>query len=287
MILLPYMYEPRGIDYNTIPDIAQYGDTVPTGTLTPVPNTYFWWPHDTEDRWNKRFENGKKYANSLWLEEWKESHPTGRNPLKYTINAQGFRADALESYNSDSITFLGCSMTFGIGVHKETTFAHQIQESLGIPTINMSIPGGSLDAAYRVYSYWQPRIKSKMTVVVLPPGRRIEAQMDKENLKKYHSYWQRIGSYNIDSMTNGYIKEFILTGNFQNEGYTINTQKNLNAIKYIASETGSKVIVMDTEHKELLDKRLYKIIARDGAHPGKVWQNKMKELILDEIRRNG
>jgi len=284
----------RGIDYNVVPDVAAQGDWQPGQA---IPGINYWWPSDTEERWYKRQhtpQNNTLMGTNLdmggrglaWRNMWKDSAPDGSNPIIYNINSHAFRTQELDDVFdfTESIMCLGCSMTFGVGVHNETTWAYKLGQELNLPVINLGIPGGSLDAMYRVYSYWQPRIKSKYTVALMPPGRRMEIQRSRHKDAWHNGHWEKVGAHRMgDMMTiNRPIGELFALQIFEDELYTVNTQKNINAIKHIAHETNSRFYLVDPEGVLTKDQ----IKARDGVHPGPVWHDEIKEMFINEISRD-
>jgi hypothetical protein len=61
-------------------------------------------------------------------------------PLRrYTINSHGWRGEELG--NGPKVLFLGCSHTFGMGVHDWETSPYLTQKKLGIQCINAAVPG--------------------------------------------------------------------------------------------------------------------------------------------------
>lgn len=274
----------RGIDYYNTPEEAKYGDTFEMkGDLSP--RSFFWWSGDNEKRWeeNKELEQ---------MVVWHDSLPGGSNPLTYDINSHGFRTKELDSFDSDSIMILGCSMTFGVGVHEESTYAHQLSKYLDAPIINLGYPGGSLDAIYRIYSYWQPKIKSKVTIILIPPGRRFESAANDE-----YRFWYKWGIHNMTAMKEeGGSRAFLadkLTHNFfEDHQVAVNMQRNLNAIRYIAKETKSELYIFDAElvrneptwvkHSKAIQ-IVPEDIARDNNHPGPVWHKKTAMIIAENF----
>lgn len=272
----------RGIDYNLVPEIAKQGDFLPK---QKVPGTNYWWPSDTEDRFYRKqeFVGDRGLA---WRNMWKDTQPDGSNPITYKVNSHAFRTQELDDLFdfTESIMCIGCSMTFGIGVHNETTWAYKVGQELNLPVINLGIPGGSLDAMYRVYSYWQPRIKSKYTLALMPPGRRMEIQTNRHKDAWQNGHWEKVGAHRIGDLMsiNKPLGELFALQLFEDEIYTVSTQKNINAIKHIAHETNSRFHLFDTEGWLSKDQ----IKARDGIHPGPVWHDEVKEMVINEISRD-
>ena len=75
---------------------------------------------------------------------WYYRHKT----VSYTTNSLGYRTDEFDCIDFDnSIVALGCSMTFGIGVDNAHTWVNHLEGYLGIPVINLGVPGTSVELA--------------------------------------------------------------------------------------------------------------------------------------------
>lgn len=118
--------------------------------------TLSWYPRDTEERFNENWANPKQRA---LLEKcgWTKTN------IEYSSNRQGFRMDLdLNEVKPGSHDFyLGCSMTFGVGVNAEDTWPHQMSKRLDRPGLNFGVPGGSIESQYRILRCWAPVLKPK------------------------------------------------------------------------------------------------------------------------------
>jgi len=94
------------------------------------------YPADTE----KLFRKNKKRENSDWIYRTKA--------IRYKTNELGFRAPPMKNIDwKNTIVVFGCSNVFGIGLAEEDTLCHQLQEIIGIPVVNLGIPGSAIDLA--------------------------------------------------------------------------------------------------------------------------------------------
>jgi len=206
------------------------------------PTVVDWYPSDTKER----FESLPKEHQDYWREQ---------SPINYNLNTYGFRSDEFpEKECRESITFLGCSNTFGVGMPKEHTWTSILAKELNLKEINLGIASGSLDSAFRIYNEWQPIHKSKITCLFIPPTNRMEVARE--------GLWRTLGHWSLDDTNYGLeLKSFIidLLSDINQE---IRTDRNLAAIKYIAQETDSKFIAFPF-FDEVADKK-----ARDNMHPG-------------------
>lgn len=114
-----------------------------------------WLPMDTKEL----FEKNKN--DPLMLENgWNE------HSIVYRTNNFGFRSNIDYSCYSpnkpDNINvFLGCSLTEGIGLNLEDTWAYKINQQLNGTFYNLGQGGGGLETQYRLLKAWAPVIQPK------------------------------------------------------------------------------------------------------------------------------
>jgi len=236
------------------------------GSRLKFPTVMDWYPSDSPERLKKSPQEHQAHWNSL-------------PPIKYHLNKYGFRSGEFpEVETRDSITFLGCSQTFGIGLHKDKTWASLVAEHFNLPEINLAIPGGSLDSAFRVYNEWQPIHKSKITCLLLPPDNRFESIWFTNRPGSYK--WLNMGWWSVasDRKLSDDTKEFILHM-LSPEVQEVRKDRNISAIKYIAQENDSRLIILPwiTGATGPLD------VARDGVHGGIEWNRAMADEFIGKI----
>ena len=131
--------------------------------------TTSWCPSDSKDTWDK-----KSIAMAVRLEElgWTDSN------VKYRFNEYGYRHQGAFVENRNSIVFLGCSLTFGIGINYEQTWPYYVAEELGLDCINLAQPGTGINASYRAAKMWLPVIKPKVVMFYVPDPHRRELWPD-------------------------------------------------------------------------------------------------------------
>jgi hypothetical protein len=220
-------------------------------------NVFHWSGTDNEEHYQTLADSHRQYWDS--------------KELTYKLNSYGMRCDEPPDNHPNSILFLGCSNTFGLGEIKERTFASLVSTELGKHEVNCGVPGGSLDAAFRLYSHWQPIVRAGITVIAVPPGWRFE--------HLYHFRENKI----VISPQGGWsaAKDNTLLNypiNFPN--HFISTKRNLNAILNIARETDSKVFATDYRSPDILE--IIDTAARDGKHFG----HKVHRFIADKIKES-
>lgn len=95
--------------------------------------------------------------------------------LSYKLNSHGFRGEEMPTEKKPrSIIALGCSNTFGVGMPVGQIWPTLIGNTLRQRPYNLGIPGGSLDAAFRVLLAWLPKIRPSHVFLLEPPGVRYE-----------------------------------------------------------------------------------------------------------------
>lgn len=230
-----------------------------------LPCTLEWYPSDTQDRLNSQKKEHREYWNN-------------QPPIKYDLNSYGHRCEEIVE-NPNSIMFLGCSMTFGVGIHKEKTWPAIVAKSLDRTEYNLGVPGGSMDSAYRLYKEWQPIAKSSVTILAVPPHYRSEKIIDQE----VGTFYQNIGQWSIaddirENNTDRASRH--LSEELNDTSMYISFNKNTDAIKTVAEETGSKLIMIDYIK---LGKIVRSKMGRDGIHPGESWHSNIAENVLKLI----
>lgn len=221
-----------------------------------------WYPMDIKER---------------FLSQPKEHRDKWDNiKISYDINSYGFRSKELSGEERDSITILGCSHTFGIGLPEEWTWPSILSKKMNLPVHNFAMAGGSLDGCFRVYNEWQPIIKSKITCVLLPPGIRFECVEKYENGQKF----KNMGPWIIERGDYEKANSVLANNFFQEELNYVNRERNLAAIQHVADSTNSKVFFLDSG---MLTKFYSLPRARDGSHSGPEGQAAVAEEFYKKI----
>jgi len=250
----------RRIEYNNITnEYYRYAEKV-----EGHPQIFEWLPSDTQEN----FLNQPSIHQDRW---------NALPPVTYDLNSYGFRSGEFKN-TGNSITFLGCSFTTGIGIHKEDTFAYNVAKELGMDEMNLGLSGGSLDAAFRFYLMWQDIIRSQITVLLVPPGRRLEVQRDWKAPGK-----ERFCRLSAHHMGGNEKDKFLLSQVFGEDNMAMNYKKNILAITHIAEKTNSKLIILDSEDFSPADETAWGS-ARDNIHPGAPWHKYMTDNILKTIK---
>lgn len=134
-----------------------------------------WYPGDTEDTFQKNLSDPvmKSLMQKIgWCDT--EGNPT---EIEYNLNKYGWRCKNFEEVTNESIVFLGCSNTFGVGLDEPDTFASIVSKKFNRECINLGCPGKGLDilSLYVSLFFEQEFDVSKISAVVifLPPAGRV------------------------------------------------------------------------------------------------------------------
>ena len=202
-----------------------------------------WYPMDVKER---------------YLSQPKEHRDRWDNvKISYDINSYGFRSKEVTCEERESITILGCSHTFGIGMPEEHIWPSVLSKKMNLPYHNLASAGGSLDGCFRVYNEWAPIIKSKITCLLIPPGIRFECY--ETNIHKF----KNMGPWVIEREDYPHEANILLADSFFKEELNhVNKERNLAAIQYIADCNDSKLFLVDASYLT----PFYNTRARDGSH---------------------
>lgn len=95
-------------------------------------------------------------------------------PVKYELNSLGYRCKNFSEYEGKSfILVIGCSHTYGTGLHNEHIWCNQLGANLNMPVMNLASAGMGPDWLYTITSTYAHNNKyPKPFLVVLQwPGR--------------------------------------------------------------------------------------------------------------------
>lgn len=132
--------------------------------------TLNWLPMDTEELYLRNLDSNRHLLEKYnWID----------SAIAYTFNSYGFRCN--EFTNNESVVFLGCSHTLGIGIPVENTWAYHVAKTVNLECYNLAIGGGANDTAFRIAYNWLPRIKPKLVVLCETHPERLEVLAHNES----------------------------------------------------------------------------------------------------------
>lgn len=215
--------------------------------------TLKWYPNDTKDVYEK---NIRRQYDKLKKYNWIDSNIT------YKLNSKGFRSEEFIDDGSPTLITLGCSHTFGIGIHYEDTWSYLLSKKIGYKNYNLSIPGSSGNTSYRIGSYWIPKLKPTVVVYMVPEYKRLEI-IDADG-------WEspKINSMISNSMLGSKLNVMYYTKWIKsNYNATLNHNKNIQALKCICIENNIPFYIEDSNgHFDISNKQ--RDYARDLQHFG-------------------
>ena len=107
--------------------------------ITPEPMLVHWSGMDSRDRYETHIRNPaslKMLAAGGWVD----------SVIDYHINSWGFRSEReYEHIHNPCIVTLGCSYTYGTGLHEHQIWPSILAQRLGVELVNLGMPGHGLD----------------------------------------------------------------------------------------------------------------------------------------------
>lgn len=251
-----------------------------------------WYAELTKERLKEEPKNFIKLKESGFTHLGEIIWPT------YKFNKFGFRSDDW-SDGDKGIIFLGCSDTVGVGNYNHNTFAALISERLGVKNYNLGVAGGGLDQAYRVLKYHIKDINAEFVFLFITEPSRREYFTDETSVlvspASFNSYSttkkQLNGYFSADKLEDLYFKL-----QCEPKYLFIETNKNLDAIKYVCKENNKKLITVKNAvyytneesinlkfntQKGVYGKRYD--LGCDLVHRGKVFQKEVAKYFMKKL----
>jgi hypothetical protein len=106
----------------------------------------------------------------------------------YKYNEDGFRCDPFTTTSKFSVLFLGCSMTMGVGLPIEETWAYQLyqkiqdKKNIKFPFWSLAVGGSSIDLQALYLNLLQETIKPTYIFLVIPPIYRRHIVLDNKQI---------------------------------------------------------------------------------------------------------
>jgi len=122
------------------------------------------------------FDQELYYKNNLKInyDQLQENGWIDYEPFTYSFNSLGFRGP--EFTDEPCLVTLGCSLTFGIGLPYDSTWAVLLAKKLDLKLVNLGVGGTSNDVAFRLAYSWLPRLNPKIVVLNATFSDRFEIQ---------------------------------------------------------------------------------------------------------------
>jgi hypothetical protein len=226
--------------------------------------TLTWSGTDTVERWNEHNKKKKTREQLINLGYTDKC-------ITYNYNEYGFRTENFHD-KGNSIIFLGCSFTEGVGVRYKDTMANVVSKKLNLDGINLAVGGGANDTSFRIANYWIEKLKPSIVVFQPTDFSRLETFCEGHIPKvcvPSHFFYQK-------SWFANYFKNYLR----YDENLKLNYDKNRLAIEQICQNNRIKFI--QTYDGDLRDWSKPDV-GRDLAHPGVKSHQHMADIILKKI----
>lgn len=231
---------------------------------------------NTTCKW-KIADNEKQY------QKVKATVPYGPEDITYIHNSDGFRCDEFKNWNDYPyrILFAGCSLTEGVGLPLEDTWAKIVHNKIckltktDIPFWSIARGGTGIDQMVRYMVHYMEKLKPQIVISYIPHAERRE--------RWYNDFYGPWAIENNDSATTTLLDEKYV--NYQ-------TEKNLVMIDLILERYNSIMVSSTVNHSLNLDymhlrnilqsnNTIMKIdLARDGIHAGPKTNKLFAEMIF-------
>lgn len=232
--------------------------------------SYDWCPKDTEDRFDKNWSNPN-------MRSLLEKYGWTKTNIKYNSNRQGFRMDIdLNEVEPGSHDFyLGCSVTFGIGINLCDTWGYHMSKRMNRPGLNFGVGGGSIETQYRLLRCWASILKPKRVYTLGTfLGRR---EFLEDNIP------MNIG--NTNNTWKNFIEDPRAELYWQSE-IQISHIRAYDAMRAVCLDYGIELYSLcDHNRKEIFLSIPGRQEARDLMHPGPIWHSGIANLPDDYWER--
>jgi len=227
-------------------------------------STLAWSGYDSLERWkahNKKKHTREQLINLGYTDE----------SITYKYNEYGFRTEPFHD-KGNSIIFLGCSYTVGIGARYEDTMANVVSKRLNLDGINLGVAGGANDTSFRLANYWIEKLKPSIVVFQPTEFSRLETFCE-DHIPRLCLPGPAFSEKNWFAI---YFKNYLM----YDENLKLNYDKNRLAIEQICQNNRIKFIQTydgDLTNWPMCD------YGRDLAHPGVKSHQHMADIILKKI----
>lgn len=203
------------------------------------------------------FLRNKKYRPAE-MANWTEKS------VEYKFNSYGFRGNEFD-LSAESIMFLGCSFTLGVGVSEKDAWPTLVASALNLQCVNLGVNGGSNDAAFRLAYNWVPVVKPKMVIWLVTYKERFELVLE-----------NKVRNFTIG---NTFREKFFETWVSIDANAELNYQKNFRAVQTVCSENNVPLLTFSVEKDfEAID------YGRDLSHYGPVSNKELARKIIQQAR---
>jgi hypothetical protein len=219
-------------------------------------NLFYWTDTDTEDNFKKKISKQSPDLYRLWEDV----------SITYLLNSFGFRTKFSlirpPKKTKKRMLALGCSYTFGTGLHDDQIWCNIVGKRLKYEVINLGMPGGSLDSIFRILYSWCKTVEPDIIIIQVPHPTRREFFTDDLSLITAGSWREGFPRFRQEFWGDEYDKFYNL--------------KNYLLIEKLTESTPVKYV----EIENFLQSNDF---ARDGLHLGPETHKKFAEYIIGNI----
>ena len=229
-----------------------------------------WCPADHEQRFDANMADPAQRA---LLEE----NGWTRDNVSYTFNKHGFRSEEFTFEPSDSVLFLGCSHTVGIGVDLESSWAYKVASSLGLRRYNLAVGASSADTCFRLAHYWIPRLRPKYVMMLTPNAARLEIIEDRDILQLIPQMLELSQKIYVMDLVDKFYKPWLS----HPANAEMNRLKNVMGVQTICNSIGVPLVEIPID--DMYDPTMVLTKARDLMHPGREWNEHVTQTFLKKL----
>lgn len=215
-----------------------------------------WVVSDSEELFNKNWKDATKRIR-LIKGGWDQTS------IVYRSNDRGFRMD--QDFNDlvpgHGNFYLGCSITFGVGLNVEDTWAWKINQRIGGDFINLAWPGTGIETQYRMLRSWAGVLRPRRAYTLGAFSGRREIIDDRGMVI-------RLGPW-----TSGGDLDTYRRMSSENE-IRISFIRSLDAMRAICMDLGIELYVPRIENiSSMRQRHEHDVLARDLIHWGRPWHD--------------
>lgn len=242
-----------------------------------------WYPLDTEERYKKSRK--------------KRSICYGPKDIEYKFNNKGFRCDDFDDWTKHPyrILFAGCSMTEGIGLPLEDTWAKIMHEkichefNIKMPFWNIAVGGSGLDEMSRFLYHYIETLRPQIIISNLPQLSRREFWDDRSPF-----FWPSTNEEKDNTVRLVWDDKYIRYQTEKNLAImSLLLEKYDSCLYFVTNDYTCNVDYIKTDIPKIIQLDMFQIeiewdLARDGIHAGpkvnKCFANKFFEILSQTIR---
>ena len=229
---------------------------------------------DDEDTFKHNLQiNSKILLDNNWIDS-----KNNLVDIDYKINKQGFRCDHFS--DEEGILFLGCSFTFGVGLHEHQTWAYKVADNYNTKCWNLGIPGHGFDIhSYFVNCHLKEELPNVKAICMLQtPPERISLLQDRGDEIVLQDYFTILQANEDQSYTHVY-KDFTQSLEMS---YEMNNFKNRKSIENFCKLHNMLFVYLEPK-SALSDFYMKPSNARDCQHHGETENTHIANKVIEKL----